>query len=134
MKILTSIIAALSLSLSGCSTFKSGGVKPFINATVLYGTKNYLEKHPSNVGKILDLAVLIETAADVTDNTLTKSEFSSLVQRAIGDSDWVILSSYLWDIYSENIIIPEKYGKSSPFLRDLATALRDAATLVAPSK
>lgn len=132
--IIVSISTSICLLLSSCASFNSGGVRPLINAAVLVATTQHLKKNPDQIEKFLDLAVLLETAADVSDNTLTKENFVEIVNKVSKDSEWAMLGAYLYNIYANNVTMPEKYSKHAPTLRQLATALRDAVLVVSPSK
>lgn len=121
---LITILTILSVLCSGCTTPKPGSVQPLVNTAVLIAANQYARKNPDNVGKILDIALILELAANASDNSLTKEQFVALVQRV--DSEWAILGVALYNYYEQNVIIPQEYSKHSKTLRDLATTLRDS--------
>ncbi len=129
---LTSILVALCMTFSSCSTYTPSSYKPLVSAAVLVAANQFARKDPKNVGKILDIATVLELAADATDNTLTKEQFVTLVQKV--DVEWAILGVALYDFYAQNVIIPEQYSKHSETLRQLSTVLRDSVIgIVVPS-
>ncbi len=130
--LILSAILSVSIALSGCANFNVDSVKPLVNAVVLVAANKYAQKDPKNAGKILDLAATLEIAASITDNTLTKEQFVALVQKV--DVEWAILGAALFDIYSQNVIIPEKYSAHAETLKALAQTLRDSLLLVIVEK
>lgn len=130
--LLISTILSLSIFLSGCKNFDMGSLKPLVNATVLVAANKYAQKDPCNVGKILDLATALEVAASAADNTLTKQNFVDMVSRV--DVEWGVLGVALYDVYAQNVTVPEKYSRHAAVLRELATTLRDSILFVTPQK
>jgi len=130
MKKLLSIYLSLCLALSGCVGVNSGSLKALINAGVLISVNHYSKKHPEEVVKIKALADILDVVAKVSTNALTKDEFLTLVNKVDTNPDWKILGSALFDIYTENVKLPENTGKYSEVLKSLASSLRDAVTVV----
>ncbi len=128
MKILlTSLVLGVSLLFTSCVS-----TMPFVNAIVTIASSQYLKKHPSKVGQVLSLAALLESAAKVTDKTLTKADFVSLVREVDVSSEWLVLAPLLYDVYEKNVVIPGDYAKHKKTLLDLASALRDSTFIVEP--
>ncbi len=130
--LILSAVLATSMTLSSCANFDPNSVKPLVNAVVLVAANKYAQKDPDNAGKILDLATALEIAASITDNTLTKEQFVAMVQKV--DVEWAILGVALFDIYSQNVIVPEKYAAHAETLKSLAQTLRDSLLLVIVEK
>lgn len=132
---LISLFLCVPLLLSGCNTttpFDPNYLRPVVGAAVLILANDYAKKTPENIGKILDLAILLETVANIASNTLSKQDFIDLVSKI--DSKWSVLGVSLYNVYAQYVVVPEKYEQHSVILKELATALRDSTLFVNPSK
>ena len=102
---------------------------PVVEVAILIEANQYARKNPDNVGKILDIAEILNLAADITSNTMTKEQFVSLVEKV--DSEWGVLGVALYNFYTENVTIPKKYEKHGEILRKLSMILKDSVLGVA---
>jgi hypothetical protein len=132
------IILALILGLSStfttsCSTVKVEQAEPYIEPLVYLAATAFLDKSDN---KTEDAAALIKVAdnlllvSQVLDEEVASEDFSTLVQSSGSGKEWVVFSSYLFNIYraklSESGI--DKVKGSKIIISLIAKGLKQAVT------
>ena len=128
---LTLLLLATNIA---CTTNANAGYITVVKPATFLVSKEFIKKKPEIAQKLLIVADGLDLTAGLSKRDLALDDFIAIINRAGQEAEWAVLANYLYDIYRDNVTVPESVDKVAPVLRAIAQGIRDSVVAASPSK
>lgn len=131
--ILALIIGTSSILTTGCSTYKASQVEPYIEPGVYLAAMAFLDKSDNKTKDAQNLMRAAENlilVSQVLDSEITDEDFAALVANSGSGKEWIVFSSYLFNIYRSKLSETgvDKVKGSKIIITSISKGLKQAVT------